>query len=107
MGAATRLTVPTLGWVAKDTSSCSFPQPDGKCGMGNYARCDKPGITADPHQTSVEAPPEFIGEWIDQLTADGLSVEYFAMDNEPELWGITHYDVHPTVLPTMKFCNGS
>jgi hypothetical protein len=95
-GAATRLTVPTLGWVAKDTSACSFPQPDGKCGMGDYGRCDKPGgPIADPYQTSVEAPPEFIGEWIDHLNSSGLKVEYFAMDNEPELWGITHYDVHP------------
>ncbi len=25
----------------------------------------------------------------------GFKVRFIAMDNEPELWGYTHYDVHP------------
>ena len=25
----------------------------------------------------------------------GLDIKFIAMDNEPELWGTTHYDVHP------------
>ena len=25
----------------------------------------------------------------------GSTSEFIAMDNEPELWGDTHYDVHP------------
>jgi hypothetical protein len=31
-GVASLLTVPMVGWVAKDTESCAFPQPDGSCG---------------------------------------------------------------------------
>jgi hypothetical protein len=35
--------------------------------------------------------------WVRHLTeTQGYRVRFFAMDNEPELWGITHYDVHPT-----------
>ena len=26
----------------------------------------------------------------------GSGTRYIALDNEPELWGYTHYDVHPT-----------
>jgi hypothetical protein len=29
------------------------------------------------------------------LIADGFDLDIIAMDNEPELWGLTHYDVHP------------
>ena len=35
--------------------------------------------------------------WVERLVVDdGLPIEYVAMDNEPELWGHTHYDVHPS-----------
>ena len=29
------------------------------------------------------------------MVADGLDIQFIAMDNEPELWGDTHFDVHP------------
>ena len=35
------------------------------------------------------------------LIADGLQPDIIAMDNEPELWGTTHYDVHP-MCPTYE-----
>lgn len=35
-------------------------------------------------------------EWLEHLGAPGkLPVRFVAMDNEPDLWGYTHYDVHP------------
>ncbi len=96
-GIGTRLAVPTLGWVARDTSSCSFPQADGSCGNAGNATCDHPGPIADPSQSSVAAPPEFVAEWITHLVTDVQGdLTFVAMDNEPELWGVTHYDVHPT-----------
>lgn len=94
--AESRITVPTIGWVAKDTTSCSFPQPDGSCGNAGGASCERPGPTADPRQTSVEAPPEFMAAWVNHLVNEmGFKIKFFAMDNEPDIWGVTHYDVHP------------
>ncbi len=29
------------------------------------------------------------------MAATGTAPEFVAMDNEPDLWGDTHYDVHP------------
>ena len=98
LGVATLLTIPTLGWVAKDTSrtTCSFPLPDGTCGNANNANCEAPGEIADPNVTSVEAPPEFMVEWVEHLTKElGYDVPFLAMGNEPDISGVTHYDVHP------------
>jgi hypothetical protein len=90
------LTIPTIGWVAKDTTSCAFPQPDGTCSDGSGASCEHPGLFADPTQTSVEAPPEFMVEWLEHLDQSlGLLPQFLGMDNEPDIWGATHYDIHP------------
>lgn len=96
-GAAVRLAVPTLGWVAKNDNSntCSFPSRDG-CG-GADLDCENPGAVADPTLANVASTPEMVRAWVELLTVnDGLPVEFIAMDNEPELWGHTHYDVHPS-----------
>jgi hypothetical protein len=94
-GIATRLAVPTLGWVAKDTTSCSFPQPDGSCGDADGATCQQPGDIANPETASVLSDPDAIAAWIQHLKDRDILPTYVAMDNEPELWGYTHYDVHP------------
>lgn len=91
----TRLAVPTLGWVAKDRQSCSFPNADGTCGDAGGANCEAPGAIADPLKANLASDPASIVEWIAQLKAAGLMPRIIAMDNEPELWGYTHYDVHP------------
>lgn len=96
LGVASHLTIPTLGWVAKDTTSCSFPLPDGTCGDAGGASCERPGPIANPTDTSIPAPPEFMADWVRHLVEEmGFTVEFLSMDNEPELWGVTHYDVHP------------
>ncbi len=95
LGIQARLAVPTLGWVAKDRTSCSFPNPDGTCGNADGASCEKPGQIADPLTANTTSTPENIGKWMEHLADQPLMPEYIAMDNEPELWGYTHYDVHP------------
>lgn len=120
-GAETLLTVPTLGYVAKDdnneTRSTGVPEEGGAP--------VSPGSEAirgyDPKQnqqtTSVKSLPRkgapfadppnpnagavYQDEWINHLTrafgkgADG-GVRFYAMDNEPDLWADnTHVDVHP------------
>ena len=72
-GVKTALTVPTLGWVAKDTSSASFtadvygPQesmdPDHPKAGNGKARNGKPLDPPSPTTTSVEAPPKFVADW--------------------------------------------
>jgi hypothetical protein len=95
-GVATRLAVPTLGWIAKDgdNAHCSFPNDAGGCD-GRTADCLNPGPISDPALTSIESTPEMVAEWVRGLVDDGVDVEFISMDNEPDIWGVTHYDVHP------------
>ncbi len=117
LGATTYQTVPMIGWVAKDASSYGFsvkkygPQQATEPGhpdVGNGVKPDGSNVTGnDPRDTSVEAPPEFIGEGVRFVVkragkADGSDgspgVQYWALDNEPMLWSSTHRDVHPKPL---------
>lgn len=98
-GMDVRMVLPTLGWVAKnnDLNTCSFPLPDGGCGDADKANCEHPGAIADPTRTSVRSTPDDVVAWVRHLVDEkGFNIRFFAMDNEPELWGYTHYDVHPT-----------
>ena len=117
IGATTYQTVPMIGWVAKDATSYGFSvakygqqkatepaNPD----VGNGIRPDGSPVTGnDPRDTSVAAPPEFIGQAVRFVSsragkADGSSglpgVKYWVLDNEPMLWHATHRDVHPHPL---------
>jgi hypothetical protein len=107
------LSVPMLGWVAKDISSYSFPvseygeqksvdpeNADIGDGVGKDNKKIRPGT---PDRTSIEAPPSFIGEWISSLVAaapngSGSPVDHYILDNEPDLWHETHRDVRSEPL---------
>ena len=97
-GISTRMAIPILGWVAKDdnNATCSFPQADGSCGDAGGANCESPGEIADPLTANVASDAASAAEWITHLTKEkGTKIRFLALDNEPELWGYTHYDVHP------------
>ncbi|AGP39841.1 hypothetical protein SCE1572_38325 [Sorangium cellulosum So0157-2] len=111
----TLMTVPLIGWVAKDAEACSFPeasfgpqQSHDSNGCGNGVRAadgtpilldiPKPPVNETP--TSVRAETIFVKGWIEHLvrqhgTAAEGGVEYYNLDNEPGLWHDTHRDVHP------------
>ncbi len=91
VNATLRVVLPTLGWVAKDTNNdtCSFPD----CGNAHGATCEQPIEIANPARANVSTTVPSLMKWVRQLDDD---VRFFALDNEPELWGYTHYDVHPT-----------
>jgi hypothetical protein len=108
-GVQSALTLPLIGWVAKDTSSVSFPvskygpqekvapeMPEAGNGLTTAGRKLPPPA---PTQTSVAAPPEFIAEWVSTIQKKdktrGRSVHMYFLDNEPMLWNSTHRDVHP------------
>ena len=110
---ATALTVPMIGWVAKDTTSFGFPvsklgpqqstdqyRPDA----GNGLRADGSKLpSGSPTFTSVEAPADFVKRWVEAIRAADeksgkRSVWMYVLDNEPALWSVTHRDVHPDPL---------
>jgi hypothetical protein len=108
-GLKSALTVPIIGWVAKDTKSCSFPVsvfgpqqavawdlPDD----GNGVRPDGTPIPSPPPTTtSVACPPQCIERWIRRIRkakeAGGPGVDLYILDNEPMIWHSTHRDIHP------------
>jgi hypothetical protein len=112
-GAFTALTLPLIGWVAKDDSSSGFPvsklgpqhstdqwRPEAGDGTDKNGKSIAPG---PPTETSVPADPAFVRRWVQALVADDArqgsrSVEMYILDNEPSLWNVTHRDVHPNAL---------
>ncbi len=119
-GAATLLTVPTIGWVARDAdngnASTNVPDGGGPGLAGAEGAIAGYNPAANRSRTSVRsvarkgAPftdrPSLTGgvvyqdEWVYHLKktfGDGAhgGVQFFAMDNEPDLWDSTHTDVHP------------
>jgi Glycoside hydrolase family 44 len=107
------ITIPTIGWIAKDATSVGFPvsiygpqraRDPYKPDAGDGARADGTLITPkSPTQTSVPAPPELMQRWVASIVqADQKfatrSVQQYILDNEPSLWSSNHRDVHPDPL---------
>jgi len=109
-GERAAVTVPMLGWVAKDTTSVGFPASKfpkqrkfdpNRAEAGDGAQPDGKLITPGPPElTSVAAPPELIGKWVRSLrdserAHSTRALDMYILDNEPTLWDTTHRDVHP------------
>ncbi|MEI8121646.1 MAG: glycoside hydrolase family 44 protein [bacterium] len=109
-GGRALVTLPLVGYVAKDTSSAAFsvhtygPQQKAdphRTDAGNGVRLDGTPVTGnDRFDTSVVADPPFVAAWVRQMAQEfpRLFAEHrivFALGNEPMLWNITHRDVHP------------
>jgi hypothetical protein len=104
------MTVPLIGWVAKDATSVGFPtarfgkqrahdpkRPEAGDGHRSDGTPLDPG---PPTQTSIPAPPELIERWVRKVREADVargkrSVHMYILDNEPMLWHATHRDVHP------------
>ncbi len=104
------ITIPMLGWVAKDDSSYSFPVSEfgpqsgvdpSREDAGNGEDPNGELITPpDPTRTSVESTPETAKSWIrEMIDAAELANQpkpfMYILDNEPMLWDSTHRDVIP------------
>ncbi len=102
-GRLNAVTIPMLGWVAKDESSYTFPVTKfGKqqstdpqnADIGNGRATDgKKLAPPDPKTTSVATTADDVGQWVGS-SLKGRTNMYF-LDNEVELWNDTHRDVHP------------
>ncbi len=105
VGAQTIMTLPMIGWAAKDTTSCGFSitkygaqnASDGDCGSGLHS--DGSPITGnDPRDSSLAASTEFYRPWIQSLVAtygraDAGGVRFYNLDNETGIWNGTHRDL--------------
>ncbi len=110
----TLLTVPLIGWVAKNSSAnhpyaCGFKVGkygaqdsvdswDTDCGNGVHNGTNLTGN--NPTDTSIAVDHTFVQGWINHLTsrygtAANGGVLLYDLDNEPMLWNSTHRDVHP------------
>lgn len=112
-GAESLVTVPMMGYVAKDGSpnTCGFnvlqygPQDDvdnesGYPDCGNGLWGGAPITGTDPLDTSLVVTQSFASGWVSHLVAthgaaNNGGVKFYALDNEPELWSETHRDAHP------------
>jgi len=105
------VTVPTLGFVARDHHSYAFSVQKygrqratemGHPDVGNGVLPDGRPVTGnDWRDTSVEAGPEFVADGVRlvvKLAGRPDRVRYWALDNEPMLWHETHRDVRPKSL---------
>lgn len=105
----TALTLPMLGWVARDGHSYSFPvvllgpqqsvDPQ-RADIGNGRdRSGKEIAPLSPLRTSERMGPSDVAEWVRSLKAleekEGVRVSTYMLGNEPMLWNSTHRDVHP------------
>lgn len=99
----------TLGWVAKDTTSNSFPIDqygpqqtfDATRNAGNGKKRDGTEIAPPaPTTTSIKSTPEFQQRWVKAIVEKAKARKWkgkrvYMLDNEPALWNSTHRDVHP------------
>ncbi len=102
-GRLNAVTVPMLGWVAKDAVSYSFAvsafgrqqaSDPGNPDIGNGRSADGRKLPPpDPRTTSVAVGPDDVRQWV-ASSLKGRTNMYF-LDNELELWNDTHRDVHP------------
>ncbi len=114
-GAASMVTIPFVGWVAKLGSNraplagFSVAKYGVQTGFdwqyllnaGNGIGCDgNPIKSNDPNDADVPSDVAFQQGLVQHLlngwgTAANGGVAYYLMDNEPSLWHLTHRDVHP------------
>ena len=115
-GGFAAITVPIMGWIAKDTDAYSFsiakmgsqkehdPQSDKRDRGNGINLLGKPLPPPPPETTSIKVTPEMVGAWVKQIketdakrpsAKNGRLVRMYILDNEPGLWHTTHRDVHP------------
>lgn len=128
-GAQPLMTIPTIGWVAKNADNNTMalgvpnqggppvaPGADAIAGYdprGNRARTSVPSMPTGSGDVASgpnpSAPVVYQDAWVRYLTskfgAGPAGVSYFEMDNEPDLWWISHTDVRPAEMGYQDMVN--
>ncbi len=105
------LTLPMIGYTAKDAVSCSYSiarygaqqdndwqwRPD--CGNGILSN-GQPVPDPSALDTSIAITTSWVSDWVGYLTgrygdAANGGIRFYNLDNEPDLWWETHRDVQP------------
>jgi hypothetical protein len=116
-GASPIMTIGLLPWVAKDATSYSFSvaKYGSQCSVNPYNSDDGNGLMGDCSTkittndandahvalldiADVSDPPNSVyrNEWVTALAPNfGSAPHFYNMDNEMDIWGSTHRDVHP------------
>lgn len=118
-GAQPLITIPTIGWVAKNTDNNTKavgvpgqggpPVSSGSQAIAGYdpsanrTRTSVPSLPTTNGSFSTAPDPSaqvvYQDDWVHYLETKfgtgAKGVTYFAMDNEPDLWSTTHTDIHP------------
>jgi len=110
-GAKTLLSVPVIGWVAKNrTRGSSFsvakygPQQKADPNWPDFGNGVKPDGTLitnnDPNDTCMPVDESWTSDWVKYLVsrfgnAAHGGVAIYALDNEPTWWDKMHRDIHP------------
>lgn len=119
-GEAMLLTIPTIGWVPKNSDqnvhSLNVPAHGGPPVAPGSDVIEGYNPEANRNLTSIKSmarknaplvvkpdpasPVVYQDEWVASLVkrfgaASAGGVKFYAMDNEPELWSETHTDIHP------------
>jgi hypothetical protein len=111
------MTIGMLPWAAKDATSYSFSvaKYGAQCGVNPYNSDDGDGVKTDcftnvtgndPNDANVPLldqpgggdPPGSVyrDQWVPALAPNyGTAPHFYNMDNEMDIWGSTHRDVHP------------
>lgn len=109
-GASVVMTVPTIGWVARNsdngTRSVGVPAGGGRAlnaagAIAGYDPARNRSVTSVPSLARRTAGGPAGAVYQDDFVRHvagrtaGAGAALFAMDNEPDLWSVTHTDVHP------------
>ena len=111
-GAESLLSIPMIGWVAKDrnngTRSLDVPASEAISGYDPAPNRERTSIASFARKDGeLQYPPNlgdravYQDEWLHYITgvlgtAGRRGIRFYEMDNEPMLWSDTHVDIHPS-----------
>ncbi|HUJ71802.1 MAG TPA: glycoside hydrolase family 44 protein, partial [Verrucomicrobiae bacterium] len=106
-GAATLLSIATLPFVAKDSTSVSFsvakygPQQATdpyNSNAGNGVGTNGQNIVNDPLDSGMTNTVTFQAQWLRNLQSNSVALPFLSLDNEYDIWAGTHRDWHPNPM---------